>query len=330
MKSRLQLASASAALFAAVSAVQAEVKINDTVSLDGYATISGVVSEGTVESNGEFFNSGRVYDSAVIGATATYSDLTARVSLIGLVGNGGASPDADRFDAYLLDAYATYKVGNLAFTGGQYLGWLGYESFHSVNNAFISYGLATYQSPYATGAKAEYTGEGFSAGISARDTTIESFFVPVANSPFEGDGEFSDDLGYEAYFLFTGIEKLSWFVGVGTEDIDVFETITTYDTWVSYSLTDALSVAAEYAVLEEINNGSWLLQTTYKVSEPLSVSARLTGSDGDNGAGDAVGYGLASTYTVTENFALKGEVTKTDVSVGGDSFSYALQGIFKF
>jgi hypothetical protein len=325
MKSRIHLAGTCAALVtAAASGLQAEVKINDYLSLDGYATGAGVVTEGTPESNGEFFNSGRVYDSIMVATNATYKDFTARVSLLSVID----SDEADKFDSGLLDAYLTYKVGNIALTGGKYLGWLGFESFHSPNNAFISYSLATYASPYSTGGKIEYLGDGFSAGVSVRDSQIFS-----DGNFFDGDGEFSDDLGYEAYAMFTGVKGLTLFAGAGYEDVDDLGIggVYTYDVWANYAFTESFSLAAEISAVEEVTDLSWLVQGTYTLTEDLTVSGRVTGFDDDTGfAGDAFGYGIASTYTITPNFFIKGEATQTDFDAGSDVFSYALQGIFKF
>jgi hypothetical protein len=312
-----------ASLVALVSTATAEVKIDEYLSLDGYATGAGVVTEGTPARDKELVGSNRVYDSALFALNGKYEAFTARVSLYAVdssVASNGVTQDAG-----LLDAYVTYKTGNVAVTGGKYLGWLGYESFHSVNNAFISFSQATYASPYSTGAKVEYLGEKFSTGLSVRDSQ-----VGPGGTFFEGDGEFSDDIGYEVYALYTGIDKLTLFAGAGYEDVDGGSEVTTYDVWASYALTDKFSLAAELSSTEDVTNYSWLLQGTYLVSDAVSVSGRLTGSDGVNGAGDVIGYGAASTYTLTKNFSLKGEVTKTDTSVGGDTFSYALQGIFKF
>lgn len=320
MKSRIQLAGTVAAL-ATASALQAEVKINDNLALDGYAIGSGVVTEGTPAKNGpEFVKSAFFYDSALVGVTGTYNDFTGRVSLFNVVSsaNGVAS------DAGLLDAYVTYKTGNVAVTGGQYLSYLGFESFHSVNNAFISFSQATYRSPFATGAKVDYSGEGFSTGFSVRDSQINN-----TGSFFNGDGEFSDDIGYEAYVMLTSVENLTVFAGAGYEDVDGGTSAYTFDLWASYKINDKLSLAAEYATVEDVTDFSWLTQLSYAVSKEVSVAGRLTGSDGLTG-NDAFGYGVASTYTLSPNFAVKGEATLTDNSGASDVFSYALQGIFKF
>lgn len=319
MKSRIQIAGTVAAL-ATAAAVQAEVKINDNLSLDGYAIGSGVVTEGTPVGNYELGKSGAPFDSAYIAVNGSYKDFTSKVSLYS-VNFAGTDTNGD---TGILDAYVTYKTGNVAVTGGQYLGYLGFESFHSVNNAFISFSQATYRSPFATGAKVDYSGEGFSTGFSVRDSQINN-----TGSFFNGDGEFSDDIGYEAYVMLTSVENLTVFAGAGYEDVDGGTSAYTFDLWASYKINDKLSLAAEYATVEDVTDFSWLTQLSYAVSEEVSVAGRLTGSDGLTG-NDAFGYGVASTYTLSPNFAVKGEATLTDNSGASDVFSYAVQGIFKF
>lgn len=306
----------------AVSA-SAEVAINENLSLEGYAIGSAVVTEGTPAKNLQLLNSGRVYESAKIALNGKYDAFTSKVSLYnvksGLNGTGA--------DAGLLDAYVTYKTGDLAVTGGKYNGWFGYESFDSPNNAFISYGLSNYLTPYATGAKVEYLTKEFSTGISVRDTQ-----TGTGGKFFEGDGDFSNDVGYEAYFLYTGIEKLTVFAGLGYQDADLASSsVSTYNLWASYALTDKVTLAAEYAHIEDsFEDYSWLTQVAYAVSADLSVAARLTGFDAHKSANDGFGYGVASTYTLTKNFSVKGEVTKSDLAAANDIFSYAVQGLLKF
>lgn len=324
MKSRLQLAGLSAAI--AATGLQAEVKINENLSLDGYVIGAGVVTEGTPADNGpEFGKSGGAYDSAYLALNGTYKDLSGKFSLYSFNPFDGAQTSDN---VGLLDAYVTYSMGDLSVTGGKYLGYLGFESFHSPNNAFISFSLATYSSPFSTGAKVDYAGEGFSAGVSVRDSQ---------NGPggtfFEGDGDFSDDIGYEAYVMFTSIENLTVFAGVGYEDVDDGNVgaIMTADAWASYAFTEKFSLAAEVAMLDEAATFSWLVQGTYALTEKLSVSGRATGKDGDNGAADGLGYGVASTYTLADNFSVKGEITTTDFNGGtGDVLTYAVQALFRF
>lgn len=321
MKSRIQLAGFTALLAAAAATVQAEVKINDNLSLDGYAIGAGVITEGTPAGNYTFANTGRVFDSIKVALNGTYEDFSAKVSLLALDSTKNGLTE----DAGLLDAFVTYKIENLSITAGKYLGWLGYESFDTPNNAFITFSQVLYDSPYATGAKLDYAGEGFSTGFSVRD----SQHSPTGGSFFEGDGEFSDDLGYEAYFLYSGIENLTLFAGAGYEDVDGGDSILSTDFWAAYKVTEKLTIAGEFATIEDTTENSWLLLASYAVSEELSVAGRVTYVDGK--AFDAVAYGIAGTYTFTPNFSIKGEVTKTDAdNFNPDVAQYAIQGLFRF
>ena len=103
----------------------------------------------------------------------------------------------------------------------------------------------------------------------------------------------------------------------------------TYSVWGNYAFTESFSLAAEWASTSGGASNSWLLQGTYVINDSVSVAGRLTASDSP--AGDAFGYGIASTYTITENFAVKGEILHTDNNAGaGDVASYAIQGVFSF
>jgi hypothetical protein len=325
----------------AVSA-SAEVKLNENFSVDGYAIGSGVVTEGTAAKNAQLVNSGRLYDSFKVAANGKFESFTSKVSVYGLKSdvNGTAS------DVGLLDAYVTYTTGEFAITAGKFLGWFGYESFDSPNNAFISYSSASYSSPYATGAKVEYIVKDYSAGVSVRDSQFDSTNGNGGNVPsksfFEGDGSFSNDIGYEAYFLYTGIDKLKVFLGQGYQQVNFVDgsddrSFNTSNVWVSYDLTNKLTLVAEYGSIEDTVDYSWNVLANYAFTADFSGAVRVTGSEGFQGTNDTFGYGVASTYVLHKNFSLKAEVTKTEnntqVTANGsnsDVFSYALQGVLRF
>lgn len=323
-----KLTGLTASVVALASTASAEVKINENLSLDGYAIGSYLVTEGNATDHKTFLDSGnRLYDSVKVAANGTYGDFSGKVSAY-IVSNNNTSNETGG----ILDAYVTYTAGDFAVTAGKFNSWLGFESFDSPANAFISYGLSGYVPNYTTGVKAEYLGETITAGVSARDSILGD---PTGGF-FQGDGDFSD-LGYEAYVLYTGIEKLTLFAGVGYEDVEGANfSVSTYNVWASYAFTEKFSLGAEWAATNDAGavfaddvTCSWLLQGTYVVSDAVSVSGRVTAQD--TKVGDAFGYGVASTYTITENFAIKGEVTKTDANAGAaDVFTYAIQGLFKF
>lgn len=327
-----KLTGLTASLVALASTASAEVKINDTLSLDGYAIGTFGVTEGTAAQNDTFLDSGdKMQDAVKVALNGTYGDFTGKVSLFAVpkISGTGAPPFPE--DAGLLDAYVTYKTGNFAITGGKFNNFLGYESFDSPNNAFISFGPADnvgYVASYATGGKIEYITDEFSVGASARDSLQREGF-------YRGDGDFSDDMGYEAYILYTGIDKLTVFAGAGFEDTDgAVDDLYTYNVWAAYAATDKLTLVGSYAstdtgVPASTITFSYTVLATYAINDSLSVAARFGEADGQTG--DYSEIGAASTYTITENFAIKGEISQKDFNAGvSDTTFYAIQGLFKF
>lgn len=369
------------AAFAAIAATaSAEVKLNDYLSIDGYATAAARVTEGTTSFPGiqngsnqvQIENNSRTDDSAKLALNGKYEDFTAKVS--GLLQNGDnyLYSGAEGFAAHnfgLLDAYVTYKTGDLAITAGKFYSFLGYESFDSPNNAFISHSTTYLQAYYGTGVKTEYTTKDYSTGISVRDANDGASYIPghtYGGKFHQGDYNFGNGLGYEAYFRYTGIEKLQIFVGAGFENPnEPYGSLPNYDLWASYSLTDKLNLALEVACANSfftsISSGTTIASSgqifgqvhstyssnfiaTYTLTDAFSVSGRIGGSQEDK-KGSGVGeeyargfsYGLASSYRFTKNFYLKSEVTKNESfehhqfqNNSSNIFSYALQAVVQF
>ena len=329
IKHMTKLTGWTAALAALAATASAEVKINENLSLDGYAIGAFAVTEGTALQNDTFLDSGnRLLDSAKVALNGKYDAFTGKVSLLAvpnLKSSNGTSG--------LLDAYVTYTAGEFAVTAGKFNSWFGYESFDSPSNAFLTYGPAGngYTCNYATGAKVEYITKTLSAGVSVRDSLLGDPTVPAGF--YQGDGEFSDDQGYEAYVLYSGIDKLTVFLGYGYEDtkgaVDALQTV---NAWASYAVTDKLTLVGEYGRSDfgttATVTGAYTALATYAIDAKLSVAGRVGTSDSQSG--DYSDYGVASTYAFTSNFAVKGEVSKKDFNNGGDTFFYAVQGLFKF
>jgi hypothetical protein len=329
------------AAFAVIaSSASAEVKINENLSLDGYAIGTFGVTEGTAAQNDTFLDSGdKMQDAVKVALNGTYGDFTGKVSLLAVPKLSDISPSFPE-DAGLLDAYVTYKTGSISITAGKFNNYLGYESFDSPNNAFISFGPADnvgYIASYATGVKVDYVSDAFSVGASVRDSLTREGF-------FRGDGDFSDDTGFEGYVLFTGVDKLTVFAGMGFEDTDLaVDDLYTYNVWAAYAASEKLTLVGSYAssfngTAAGTMSFSYTLQASYAINDSLSVATRYGAADGKNGSLAGIGggsnytdYGVASTYTLSPNFAIKGEVTKKDFNDGfGDTFFYAVQGLFKF
>jgi hypothetical protein len=330
IKHMTKLTGWTAALAALAATASAEVKINDNLALEGYAIGAFTVTEGTPAQNDTFLDSGsRLGDAVKVALNGKYGDFTGKVSLLSI-----PNYKASTHNAGLLDAYVTYTTGEFAVTAGKFNSWLGYESFDSPSNAFITYGPADnvgYVATYATGAKVEYLTKTFSAGISVRDSLLTN---PAPYSFLQGDGEYSNDQGYEGYVLYSGIDKLTVFAGAGYQDVNAGNPLETYNVWAAYAATDKLTLVGSYAstftgVAASTVTFSYTAQATYAINDKVSVSGRFGAADSQ--AGDYANYGVASTYTFTPNFSVKGEVSKSDFDAGAsDVFFYAVQGLFKF
>ena len=316
------------AAFAALAAsASAEVKLDDNFSIDGYAIGAYAKTEAGTDSE-SFINAGdKMLDAAKIALNGTYGDLKGRVSYFTVPADNNNSTSG------LLDAYATYTKGEVAVTVGKFNNYLGYESFDSPNNAFMTFGPADnfgYVASYATGAKLDYTTKEFATGFSVRDSLQKVGF-------FKGDGDFSDDVGTEAYFLYTGIDKVKVFVGMGYENTEgvTAKDLYTYNAWLEYALTSKLTLVGSYASTSDAVSFSYTLQASYAVTDALSVAARYGAVDGEvaliGASTNYSEYGVAATYTLTKNFAIKSEVNQKNLVDGeSDALFYAVQGIFKF
>lgn len=370
------------AAFAAIAATaSAEVKLNDYLSIDGYATAAARVTEGTTTDSGfvngsnqvQIENNCRTDNSGKLALNGKYQDFTAKVS--GLLQNGDNYQfPGDQFGTShnfgLLDYYVTYKNKSLYITGGKFFSFLGYESFDSPKNAFISHSLVGLYSNYGTGVKIEYSTEKYSTGFSVRDSNDGAPKWLLGDGKFyQGDGDFSNNLGYEAYFLYKGIEKFQIFTGIGYEETNInLGTLTNYDIWVSYDITDKLKIALEGAYMRSPTVGfdgtsfeyfgsvrnvySGNLIATYSITSALSISTRVGSSysgkeEVENPLNSRsktryMDYGMASSYAFTRNFSLKAEVVKNTydheshfpggliINQDSTKFTYALQAVIQF
>ena len=316
----LKLAGWAASTLALIATAFADVKVNDHITINGYAV--GAVTNTDVD-NGDnidtyFESKGSPAitnaDAVKLGVLGTAGSVSAYGSILYLPGAAN--------EAGLLDAYATYNTGTgLKITGGKFLSYLGYEAFDPINMTQLTYGSTIFAVPaYHTGAKLDFSSETFSVGVAAVDSVYSG-----PRGFFEGDREYSDDIGLEAMFSYTGIKNLTVFAGIASENTfgtnadDLF----IFDLWVSYALTDKVTIAAEYDTQNDLMQG-YLAQVGYKFSDQFSLIFRASMVDWDDGRKEEK-FTIAPTYTINSNFALRAEFSQ------GDGYSFVgSQIVFKF
>lgn len=326
MNTRFKLAAA-LSLAATLTAV-ADVKVNENFLVNGYAVGSWTTTDPDVGSRNEtFFKNGTLFgntDAVKLGLLGKSGPVSAYGSILYLPAAGSTN------EAGLLDAYATFDAGNgLTLTGGKYLSYLGYEAFDAVNMAQLTYGYTIFAVPaYHSGAKLDYTTKAFSAGVSVTDSIYGG-----AKGFFEGDREFSDDLGVEAYVKITSIDKMNIFLGMAHEDTHrANDKLFIFDLWADYKISDTVTIAGEFDIQEgggALEGKGWLAFLSYAMSKEFSTAFRVSGFKADAG-GDDTKWTIAPTWTLNSNLAVRGEVSFADGDNFGKYTFYGVQAVLKW
>jgi len=313
---------ASSLLAFAVSSY-ADVKVNDVFSVNGYAV--GAVTNTDVDGGS---NIDTYFESkgspAIVNADAVKLGVLAAKGSWSAYGSALYLPGASN-EAGLLDGYVTYDTGTgLKLTGGKFLSYLGYEAFDPVNMAQLTYGSTIFAIPaYHTGGRLDYSTKTWSAGVAVVDSIFSG-----PRGFFEGDREYDDDIGIEAIFTYTGIDKLTIFTGIATENTDgAADDLFIFDIWASYALSDKITIAGEFDTQNDVMTG-WLAFLNYKISDKFSTAFRISGVDWDGGGNDTK-YTIAPTYAIDSNLSLRAEFSLGE----GDSGDYTFVGgqiVFKF
>lgn len=310
--------------FALAATAFGDVKVNEHISINGYAV--GAVTNTDVD-GGDSINT--YFESkgspAIVNADAVKLGVLGTAGAVSAYGSILYLPGAAN-EAGLLDAYATWDTGTgLKITGGKFLSYLGYEAFDPINMTQLTYGSTIFAIPaYHTGAKLDFSSETFSAGVAVVDSVFSG-----PRGFFEGDREYSDDIGFEAMFSYTGIKNLTVFAGIASEDTHgAADDLFIFDLWVSYALSEKLTIAAEYDTQKDSMNG-YLAQLGYKFTDKFSTIFRASAVEWDGGGRDRK-YTVAPTYTINDNFALRAEVSIGEGDSLGDYTFLGGQIIFKF
>src|SRR6478609_5673464 len=313
-----------ASLLGSAAASHADVKVNDVFSVNGYAvgSVSTTDVDGADSIDTYFENKGGPAipnaDAVKLGILAAKGSFSAYGSLLYIPGAAN--------EAGLLDAYATWDTGTgLKLTGGKFLSYLGYEAFDPINMAQLTYGSTIFAIPaYHTGAKVDYATKTFSVGLAVVDSIFSG-----PNGFFEGDREYDEDIGIEAIATYTGIDKLTVFVGIASEDTDgAADSLFIFDLWAQYAVSDKLTIAAEFDTQSDTLSG-WLAFANYKFTDKFSTAFRISGVSWDGG-GDDTKYTIAPTYTVNSNLSFRAEFSSGEGDGLGDYTYVGGQIVFKF
>jgi Putative beta-barrel porin-2, OmpL-like. bbp2 len=305
----------------------------DWLKVSGYAAATYYYYDVEDGPDGDtFFHTGTPLDAVKLGLEATQGNFSGYGSLF-YSPNSDANSFAGGSEAGILDAYGTYTAGDFKITGGKYLSYMGYEAFDTVNMNQITYANSTTGGvpAYHTGAKVDYSTEVWGAGFSISDSIRGPSF-------WEGDADWSNGLGYEAYVVYKGISKLTLWGGVAYDDTDGIADYSSYDLWASYDITDKLTVAGEVIYSDNTLSGAnsaWggLALVKYAFTDCFSLVGRfgIDEVESTNGAviaPDNYKYTISPTYAFNEHFLVRGEVSYTDST--SDFLFTGVQALLKF
>jgi len=340
----IKLTGGAALLLSLAASVSAQVKLNDVVTVNGWATASYQYTKWQPGTNVDSFN----VDAALLGAVITPAKgLTGNVSLYYRPSaEGGVSPGGSELT--LLDAYLSYDAGGgVTVSVGKFLSYLGYESFYLINDNMITLANQQFLAPipgYHEGIKLDYAPDKTTTvGVSLAD----SEFQKPGYAATAGDGELKHNGGLEGYFQYTGVTNLTIWGGVGYQTstkpgVDTSEVadpagsaVTVWDLWVSYQIDKNSTLA-----LEEIykdggagNKGSnWLAYYQYNFTDKVSSWFSISGESVSDGGPSYVKYSISPTYAVNANFSVRAQYSYTDYSkFSADSANFiGAEVLFKF
>jgi hypothetical protein len=359
MKLRYQLAGA-AALVAALPAFS-QVKINDALTVTGWATGSYQYTQPSPGSGTDSLN----VDNALLEAIVTPAKkVTGTISVLYHPSSeGGVSPGGS--EATLLDAYVAYDCGGgVTVTAGKFLSYLGYESFYSIDDNMITLANQSLLAPipgYHEGIKLDYAPDKTDTlGFSVADSEYQK----PGYDATEGLGSLKHQAGFEAYYQNTAINNLTIWIGAGyetpvnpgvdtngvTEEIGpkgVVEQFghqtTVADVWVSYVLDKNNDTVAAEEIYKEggyLNQGSdWLLYYQQNFTGKVSSWFCFSGEDVASGE-EYVKYSIAPNYAYNNNLSVRAQFSYTafsktaapDALFGGakDEKYYGVEMLFKF
>jgi hypothetical protein len=322
MNTRFKLAAA-LSLAASLTAF-ADIKVNDSFSVSGYAAGSYRTTDPDPGPAADKFD----LDAVKTLFSTNFKPVTGVISLY-------YQPNAPH-DVTVLDAYATVDVGGgSTITAGKFLSYLGYEAFDLVNMSQISYANGDFLGPipgYHSGVKYDYSDKDVGFGLALLDSVYSGSYY------LKGDGELRHNAGFEGYFVYKAIPDVTVWAGFAYDTkgnvIHKNDEILTLNLWASYNLTKDSSLGLEY-VNKDGGIGdkgyNWLVFFGQNFTPKVSTAFRLSGEKMKSGPGFTK-YTVAPAYKVNDNFLVRAEVSYYDYTkyTADSALFFGIQSVLKF
>ena len=212
IKHSLKLAGWATSLLALAGTASADIKLNDSLTISGYAAGAYMNYKASVATSVDsLFDASKPIpgggDSNDVLTKFTYTTkpVTSVISL-------NYFPNLASSEFTVLDAYAAYDAGGgITVTGGKFLSYMGYESFYPANMDQVSYANGDFLAPipgYHTAVMIDYADKVQGVGIAV----LDSVYSPFGGT--RGNGELKHNAGLQAYYTHTGITNLTLWAGL--------------------------------------------------------------------------------------------------------------------
>jgi hypothetical protein len=345
MKLRTQLVGL-AALAVAVPTF-AQVKLNDTITVTGWAVGSYQYTKPSPGTYTDSFNLDAGYLGVTVAPPKTKTTFVASLYYRPSA-EGGVSPSGS--EVTLLDAYVQYAASDtITLEAGKFLSPLGYESFYLNQDNMITLANQAFLGPIP--------GYHEGASITITPTKTDTLFVDVVDSLYqkpgtnatEGDGEFKHNGGAEAYYQNTAVPNLTVWLGGGYEsktkpgvdtdgvqpeplfsstgvlinpDTQNGHDVWVADLWASYVVDKAGDTLAAEEIYKDggfLNKGSnWLAYFKYNVPNSKVYSWFCVSGEDVTGGASYVKGSISPTYVYNSNFWARAQYSYTSYShIGG-------------
>jgi hypothetical protein len=322
---KLRFCLGSLAALAALSPAFGQVKLNDTVTVTGWATGS---YQYTQPSTGPSFDSANI-DAALLGVTITppKTPITGTFSVYYRPsGEGGVSPTGSELT--LLDAYIADAVNStVTITAGKFLSYLGYESFYLDLDNMITLANQQFLAPipgYHEGVKLDYQPDKTDVmGVAV----VDSLYQKPGYAATEGLGDFKHQAGFEGYYQNTTVTNLTVWIGAGVETpvnpgVDTSGVVMPHgnsvyviDGWMSYVIDKNNDTFVAEEIYKNGGNGdtgsNWLTYFQYNFNPKTYAWFSVSGEDVTDGI-NYVKFSVSPTYNITPNLAVRAQYSYTD------------------
>jgi hypothetical protein len=311
----------------------ADIKLNDNVSVSGYAVGSYAYTDTSGGTSTDSFD----LDAAKVSLLINYDPVSADFGVYYTETSNGEN------NLTLIDANVTYKVADgLTITGGRFLSWMGYEAFDPINKSQVSSayinpsGTIMFYPAYHEGLKIKYSTPEITVGAAL----LDSLYGP---SIFRGDGELKSNFGSEVFAAFTPAKGLTIWTGIGYDSAGKaayqVNSDTVYNIWVQQVFGD-FTIAGEYLYNKSSTPGTGsdgLVFVGYNFTPTVSAAFRVSAGKLDDYMGtDGLGftkYTVSPSFIIAPHLKIRPEISYIKYSNNGpishDTF-FAVQALFQF